>query len=82
MFACFGPRLFNNLFINWLVNVLILHRLSNWLHVVYMLIKKGRVNTNDTELKIAPIELKLASIEVRHSVIEEESNGSSREGNG
>jgi hypothetical protein len=36
---------------NWLLDILILHRLSNWLHVAFSLFKKGRVRTYDIELK-------------------------------
>lgn len=38
-------------FVNYAISVFILHRGSNWLHVVYMLIKKGRVKTYDVEIK-------------------------------
>ncbi len=38
--------------INWLLAALVLHRLSNWLHILFMLVKKGRVRTYDLEMKI------------------------------
>lgn len=37
---------------NWLVMVFALHRLSNWLHVAYEIIKKGRVKTYDLDVKV------------------------------
>lgn len=36
--------------INWLVMVFVLHRCSNFLHVGFSLIKKGRVKTYDIEI--------------------------------
>jgi len=41
--AFFAPKLFAPSFFNWLLSVFIIHRLSNWLHVFYELIRKGRV---------------------------------------
>lgn len=37
---------------NWLLMVFVLHRTCNYLHVVFSLIKKGRVKTYDIELKV------------------------------
>jgi hypothetical protein len=45
--------------VNWLLAVLVLHRLSNWLHVVYSLVKKGRVRTYDIELTHYPLTVKV-----------------------
>ncbi len=36
--------------VNWLVMVFVLHRISNWLHVAFSIIKKGRVKTYDIEI--------------------------------
>ncbi len=36
--------------VNWMLNVMILHRLSNWLHVLFMLLKKGRIKTYDVAI--------------------------------
>lgn len=33
--------------VNWLCLAFLIHRLSNWLHVVYELVRKGRVKTYD-----------------------------------
>jgi hypothetical protein len=38
--------------INWLVIVFALHRLAGWVHMVYELIRKGRVKTYDLEIKM------------------------------
>lgn len=38
--------------VNWAIAVLVLHRLSNWIHILFSLIKKGRVRTYDIELKL------------------------------
>ncbi len=38
--------------INWVIALLALHRLSNWLHVLASLVQKGRVRTYDIELKL------------------------------
>lgn len=50
--APFAPSLFNNTIINWAVMVFILHRLSNWLHVVYELVRRGRVKSYEIQLRI------------------------------
>ncbi len=36
-----------NVFFNFILTTLVVHRLSNWVHVVYQIIKKGRVKTYD-----------------------------------
>lgn len=36
--------------INWLLAVVVLHRLSNWLHIGFSLLKNGRVRTYDIKL--------------------------------
>ena len=43
---------FGNTFINWLVSVFFIHRLSNWLHVFFELTKRGRVKSYDIELRV------------------------------
>lgn len=68
-FGIWAPKLdLGNQIINWLMVTFVLHRLSTWFHVVYELVKKGRVKTYDLE-----IQLKLDE----HS---EENDGSFREG--
>lgn len=56
-FALFLPPLFDTYSIwllthltNWLLTTAILHRLSNWLHVIFMRMKNGRVQTVDIHL--------------------------------
>jgi hypothetical protein len=39
-------------FIDWVIATAVLHRLSNWLHVLFMLVKKGRVKTHDILFKV------------------------------
>jgi hypothetical protein len=51
--GCFG--LFSCWLINWLLSAVVLHRFSNWFHVLFSLVKKGRVKTYDIELKAQPI---------------------------
>lgn len=41
-----------NGFINWLITTFVTHRLANSYHVVYELVRKGRVATYDIELKL------------------------------
>jgi hypothetical protein len=35
-----------------LVSVFFIHRLSNWLHVLFELVKRGRVKSHDVELHV------------------------------
>jgi hypothetical protein len=68
-FALFGPQWLVNLddlsvsaFMigvptNLLINWVVIHRLSNWIHVFYERMKKGRVLTYDIELKLNAGEL-------------------------
>lgn len=46
------PQEWYGFFFNWLLMVFVLHRTCNYLHVVFSLIKKGRVKTHDIELKV------------------------------
>lgn len=48
--AALAPWLFGWWVVNFGVMVFVLHRLSNWLHVVYSIVKKGRIKTYDIEL--------------------------------
>lgn len=52
VFAFWAPTIVNNLFINWLLSSLILHRFSNWIHVFYELVRKGRQKAFDILLKV------------------------------
>jgi hypothetical protein len=54
-FALFTPELFYNQFVNWMCMTFLLHRLANWLHVIYELVRKGRVSTHDAELSVRVI---------------------------
>lgn len=38
--------------VNWLVSLLIIHRLSNLFHIGLMFVKKGRVKTYDMEITV------------------------------
>lgn len=49
-FAIWAPTLFEHTFVNWLCFVFVLHRLANWVHVTFELVKKGRVKTHDLEV--------------------------------
>lgn len=40
-----------NAFIDWIFISFALHRISTWIHVVYELVKKGRVKTYDLLIK-------------------------------
>ena len=52
-FAIWSPiDCFDNKYINWLISLFCIHRLSNWLHIVFELMKRGRVNTHDITLNI------------------------------
>lgn len=44
------PGIINSI-VNWLLVVLVLHRGSNWLHVLYSIVKKGRVRYYDVEYR-------------------------------
>jgi len=39
-------------YINIVILVFVIHRLSNWIHVIYELVRKGRVNTLDIALSV------------------------------
>ena len=51
-FAVLVPMLFESAFVNWLCFVFVLHRLANWIHIIFELIKKGRIKTYDLVLLI------------------------------
>lgn len=38
--------------LNWIIITLIIHRFANWLHMVYELIRRGRVRTYDLMVKM------------------------------
>lgn len=59
----------NNTIINWIILTFLLHRLSNLFHVLYSLIKNGR---------IAAIDVKLDSIS-KHTIVKSDDNGEFRE---
>jgi len=53
-FGIWAPKIdFGSWFINWIVIVFILHRVATWVHVVFELVKKGRVKTYDLEVSVA-----------------------------
>jgi hypothetical protein len=49
-FAIFAPQIFGVVFVNWLVMTFAIHRLSNWLHVIYERVRRGRVFEIDVNL--------------------------------
>jgi hypothetical protein len=56
-FALFAPAVIPNSFCNWLVMTFAIHRLANWLHVLYERIRKGRVFEADINLiHASPVE--------------------------
>lgn len=61
-FAIWAPAVFDISIINWLVATFVIHRLSNWLHVLYELIRKGRVKTHDMLIKVEIIDGELDGI--------------------
>lgn len=48
-----GPVLINNAIICWLVSTLIIHRISNWIHTVFEVVKRGRVRTYDLLVRMS-----------------------------
>lgn len=46
-FSFFAPSFFDDKFVNWMCFTFVLHRTSNWVHVVFELIKRGRIGTHD-----------------------------------
>ena len=47
-----GPRTLTGIpIINWVVATLVIHRLANWIHITFQLVKQGRVRTYDLLLK-------------------------------
>lgn len=55
-FAVFIPQLYEFQYysglLNWIGLTFLSHRISNWIHVVYELIRKGRVKTVDLVVKM------------------------------
>jgi hypothetical protein len=52
-FGIWAPKFdFGYWLIDWIVIVFALHRVATWIHVVYELIRKGRVKTHDLEVKV------------------------------
>jgi len=51
-FALFAPKVFDHAFLNWMCATFLLHRLANWLHVFYELVRKGRVKSHDHEISL------------------------------
>jgi len=49
--AMLAPWVVGYWVLNWLVMVFVIHRLSNFFHIVLQIIKKGRVRTYDLEIK-------------------------------
>ena len=62
LFGLFATQHFDNVFISWLTSALFLHGMANLYHVVYELIKRGRVKTYDIILR-ASIDNQQGSLE-------------------
>ncbi len=52
IFALIAPSVFESSVINWAVSTLVLHGASNYYHVIYELVRRGRVKTHDINLNI------------------------------
>lgn len=50
--AWFAQPIFDNKIINVFVHTFMIHRMSNYYHVIYEIVRKGRVKTYDLLLKI------------------------------
>lgn len=52
-FALWTPfHYFDDVFADWFISLFFIHRLSNWLHILFELVKRGRVKTHDIELRV------------------------------
>lgn len=49
--AIVGPNIVGVPVVNWILSAAIIHRISNWIHVVYELVRKGRVRSHDVVIK-------------------------------
>lgn len=52
-FAIWAPLFIDYIVSNWLVCAFAIHRIANLVHVIYELIRKGRVKTHDLLLKVS-----------------------------
>lgn len=52
IFATFAPPVFESYVVNWIVSTLVLHGGSNIYHVIYELLRRGRVKTYDVNLNV------------------------------
>ena len=49
-----GPRaLVNNVLVCWLISTLIIHRISNWTHAIFEIVRRGRVRTHDLLVRVS-----------------------------
>lgn len=39
-------------FVDWLINTFSTHRIATWIHVIYELVRKGRVQSHEISLKL------------------------------
>lgn len=51
--AIWAPIIIQYIIPNWLIATFVIHRCANLLHVVYELIRKGRVKTQDLLIKVS-----------------------------
>lgn len=54
--AIASPRVFDNIIVNWVAMTFVIHRGANWLHVLYELVRRGRVRTHEISLNITEAE--------------------------
>ena len=71
-FGIFTPKLdLGHWIINWLIITFVLHRLATWIHVIYELVKKGRVKTYDFEVQLKIQDPEKNDGSIRESPLEE-----------
>jgi len=70
-FALFMPEVIIGDVINWFAWTFAIHRASNWLHVTYELVRKGRIASHDVTLSVG-------EHVVDGTTIEEAANGDAR----
>lgn len=51
LFGLFATRHFDSIFVSWFTSALFLHGMANLYHVIYELVKRGRVKTYDIILR-------------------------------
>lgn len=49
-------NLINIPFLDWVICTFVTHRVSNWVHVIYELVRRGRVQTHDIAVRMNDVE--------------------------